>query len=169
MSALYVCLICLPYMSANTAVTAACVKSPFFLSDTISEEGQEEGRRVGGLERGALPPPLQVCCGHCGVVLWERLRSYLLVGAQQGHIHSELWTHEPPVTSALAPHPHEPASLSACRRFLCRNLCHQRGLWLVDNCSGYINTAGFSWGIACGPGAVHTQAVALGFYRPVPL
>ena len=53
----------------------------------------------------ALPPPLQVLCGHCGLAIWAKLESYLLVGAQQAHIHSEDWTNVPPDMSALSPHP----------------------------------------------------------------
>ena len=173
---------------ANTgraiAVHALYTDRPLLFSEA-AQSGQEEdeegdgheaggiggvGHECGGLRRESVPVPLRVTCGRCGIVIWERLASYVLVGGQQPHIHSEIWTHEPPDLSALAHHADEAAlPTSGCRRFLCRNHCHaQRGsMWLVDRTSGMIDTAGFTWGIACGAGSPQTGGVPLGFYTGV--
>ena len=37
------------------------------------------GRRVGGLDQCALPAPLQVLCGHCGLVIWYRFSEILKI------------------------------------------------------------------------------------------
>jgi len=171
-------LTCFANLGRALAVKALYTDSPLQnLEAAPSEQGEAGEGRGGtgrgegrGLRRGAVPVPLRVTCGQCGVVIWERLASYVLVGGQQPHIHSEIWTHEPPDLGALAQHAQE-AGLPAgdCRRFLCRNQCHGQRLsmWLVDRNSGLIQNAGFTWGIACGPGSPQLGGLALGFYDAV--
>ena len=53
------------------------------------------------------------------------------------------------------------------RRWQCKQRCHGR-LWLLDNRSGFIETHGHEWAVACGPGLSFGGNVfpALGAHRP---
>eukprot|EP01043_Picozoa_sp_COSAG02_P095252 COSAG02_NODE_31622_length_530_cov_1.069606_1_plen_139_part_10 len=60
------------------------------------------------------------------------------------------------------------ANRHAGRRWHCRQGCHGR-MWLVDNLSGFIDTHGAKWAIACGPPtsfAGRMRFPALGSYEP---
>ena len=126
-------------------------------------------------EAGAAPPPPllllpgeplldipcgRLSCGACGQVLYETLgRGFLRGAPTQPHISYELFTDEEPsgATRPLIPG-------DASRRMLnCARGCHaSRDLFLLAGAGGSVDTKGFRYGIAVGPGLVHEEHVEEG-------
>jgi len=135
--------LCGPRRPTESAVPAACQRPRF---------------RVNVCNSRRLPPRITTLCGRCGAKLFEGEQQYALGPGTQEHIDVEVFF------TGAARQPDLVAPWGNPNELNCPRNCHEQvGQYLLAGRGDFIDTCGFNFAGACGPGLVH-----LSFHEELP-